>query len=119
DRAVVVEVIVVEHREDPAAELDARDPLLVDRVRGDLHEAEAAPVPDHQRQEALELDRVRSGALVGMELAADADPRGGDQRARLPESGEELMEERRDGGLAVRAGDADDGQAPRRAAVDT
>ena len=53
-----------------------------------------------------------------MGLAADADARSGDQSARRPESGEELVEQRRDGGLAVRARDSDHAQVSRRAAVD-
>src|SRR5439155_23044242 len=58
------------------------------------------------------------GALVRVALVADADTRGGDQPTRLPEGGEELVEQRRDGRLAVRAGDSDDGQVSRREAVD-
>jgi hypothetical protein len=118
ERAVVVEVIVVEAGEDAAVEVDACDPLLVDRVRGHLHEAVAAAGAHHHRQEPLQLDRGWRGVVVGMTLAADANARGGDQSASLAESGEELMQQRRDRGLAVRAGDTDDRQQLRRAPVD-
>jgi hypothetical protein len=53
DGAVVVEMVVAEHGEDPAVEVDTGDPTLVDRVRGHLHEAVAAAGTHHRRQHSL------------------------------------------------------------------
>jgi hypothetical protein len=112
DRAVVVEMVVVEAREDAPVELDSGDPLLVDPVRGDFHEAVAAAGAHHHRQEALQHDRIRSRVLGGMPLAAYTNAGGGDQPARVAECPEELVEQRRHGRLAVRAGDSDHRQRP-------
>jgi hypothetical protein len=64
DRAVVVEMVAIEAREDAAVEVDAGDPLLVDPVGRDLHEAVAAAGGHHRRQEPLQLDGIRSRVRV-------------------------------------------------------
>ncbi len=111
-------MVVAERGEDGAVEVDRGDPALVDRVRGHLHEAVTAAGPDHRGEHVLELDRVRRGVRVGAVVAADEDPGGGYQPAPVAEHGEEFVQQRRDGGLAVRAGDADDDQRSRWTAVD-
>ena len=56
-RLVVVQVLAAEVGEDGHVEADARDPLEVERVGGDLHDAVGHAVVEHGPEHPLEVGR--------------------------------------------------------------
>ena len=107
-RAVVVEVVLRQIREDADREADPRRALLHERVRGDLHHRMAAACFDHRGKKFLQGKRIGRRALGAEDLVTDH------ILIRADESDlcafrllQKLLEKIGRGGLAVRACHAD------------
>ena len=103
---VVVQVVVRQVGEDGDLEFQAGDPLLVHGVGTDLHEAVGAALVRHPGEQAVELDGVGGGVGGLQPLAVDVVGDGGDQAAAPAQVGEQVVEQRDGGRLAVGPGDA-------------
>ena len=107
-RAVEVEVVLRQVREDEHREPRAREPPLRLRDRGRLHHARAVARVDHLAEEPLQVDRLGRVEPGRPRLAADA-PLDVREQAGLPPVGlEDRVQQERGGRLAVRAGDRGD-----------
>ena len=112
---VKVQMVLRQVREDAHPEADALHTVQHERVRRHLHDRVRAAGVDHPAQELLQLIGVGRGVLGVQHLVAD------DVRVRADETDlrvqtllEHMLDERGDGGLAVRAGHTDHGQLTRR-----
>jgi hypothetical protein len=114
---VEVEVVLGEVGEDGHVELDAVHARQREGVGGHLHGRAANPRLHHARQQGLELERLGRGLARGLGLVAHPVLDGADHAGRPAARAEQGLHQERRGGLAVRAGDADHREAPRRVAV--
>ena len=108
-RLVVVEVVAREIGKHRRAKLQPEHPLLVDAVRADLHHRLLAAGVAHLRHHAVDVERLGRGAERRHGARAEVVVDGADQ-ADLLLAVEEMLEQVRDRGLPVGAGDADDRQ---------
>src|SRR6185295_3256912 len=106
---------VGEHR---GVEARAVDPTLLESVGRDLHRDGGGSRRAHRAQRAEEVARLGRRALAGKALAAEAIAGRAEEARGMPGAVEDRGEERRDGRLAVRAGDAGEDQLAVRMAVD-
>ena len=106
-RAVVVEMVLRQVREDRRIEHDAVDPLLLERMRRHLERRTSNAGVAHPCQQALEVGRLRRGAHEGNRFTRHARPGRPHDAGGPPGSVEDRGEQIRDGGLAVRAGHRD------------
>ena len=107
---MVVDMIAREVGEECSVEVESCYALLGDGVRGDLHEGMGAARIDHAAKEAVEFDGVGRGMGGGDGFGLDIVDDRGEQSGLVTECTRELIEKRGDGGLAVGAGDADEGE---------
>ena len=107
---MVVDMIAREVGEECSVEVETGDALLGDGVRRDLHEGMGAARVDHAAKEAVEFDGVGRGMGGGDGFGLDIVDDRGEQSGLVTEGTRELIEKRGDGGLAVGAGDADEGE---------
>ena len=112
---VEVQMVLRQVREDAHLKSDALHAVQHQRVGRHLHDRVRAAGVGHPAQELLQLIGVGRGVLGVQHLVAD------DVRIRADEADlrvqallEHVLDERGDGGLAVRAGHADHGQLARR-----
>ena len=105
-RAVEVEMVLGEVREQLHREPDARDAAELDRVRGHLHGDGRVAGVEHAREGRLEVDRLGRGALDLLLHPADDPLDGAEQAGLVPGGLEQVPDEERGRRLAVRAGDA-------------
>ena len=113
-----VEVVLAEVREADRRELRRHEPALRDRDRRGLHRAGLVAGLDHRAQGALEVGRLRRRQPGGLAAAADAALDGAEQPARALRGIQHGRQQQRRRRLAVRAGDADDGELAARVAVE-
>ena len=103
-------MVLREVGEDAAGEADPRRPAELERVRGDLHRAGLVAAVEHAPEGGLEVDRLgRRPFDLLLHAPHDALDRA-EQAALDPGRVEQVPDEERRGGLAVRPGDADDGE---------
>ena len=110
DVGVVVEVVAGEVGEQGRREARAGHAPLHQRVRGDLHGAGRVARVAHPGEQQLEVDRVGRGVVHRLHRPADPGLDRADQAAAVAGRLEHRAQQERRGGLAVGAGDADDGQ---------
>ena len=115
-RAVKVEMVLRQVREDERVEANPAEPPERRAVRGRFDGGAPVPRIDHLPEEALEIDRLRCGEGRGTLLAADDPPDGPDQPGLPPRSVEHRVQEERRGRLAVRPRHAGDLELLRRLA---
>ena len=115
-RAVIVEMLVGQVGEDARGEGEPVEPALVEAVRGGLHR-HVGHAPRRKRgQGRLQVDRPRRGQACRPSRAPA--PRAPSKAPRVPMLArravgvEQVAHEPGRGGLAVGAGDADQGHAP-------
>ena len=113
-----VEVVAPEVEEGGDVEDHAVHPAEDEGVAGDLHRAGVHAVLAHDPEEPVQVRRLGGGELGLHVVPGDTGADGADHGRRHAGRGEALLEDPRGGGLALRAGDADDAQAARRVAVD-
>ena len=106
ERLVEVKVVVGDVAEDGAREVESRDAVLADGVGTHLHKAVFTAGIDHPCQQAVELHGIGGGVRGGHLLLANPVDDGGEQARLVAHQGEEAMQQRHGGGLAVGAGDA-------------
>ena len=68
---MIIEVVLREVGENADIELDAADPLLLQRVRTDFHHASLAIGTEHLRHHLLDFERLGRGALRRNDALAD------------------------------------------------
>ena len=115
---VEVEVVAAEVGEDRDVEDHAVDAAHHQRVAGHLHRAHVDAALDHQREQPVQVGRLRRGQRGLHVLPEDAGPDRPDDGARDARRQQPALEEPGGRGLALRAGDADHPQLLGRAAVD-
>ena len=116
-RAVVVEMVLREVREDGGGKRQAMSAMLIERVGGDLHGAGTAAIAAHLGEQALNLQRLRRGVRGRHLLAAEIIKNGAKQSAAHLAEVHQMMREEGGGRFAIRAGDADERHVFRRMAV--
>ena len=107
-RLMIIEVVLREVREDRRVKLDARDAVLVERVRRDFHDDVVHAFVAHECERVLQLDDVRRRVVDRQHLVLDHDLDRADEAdlfARMAQNRARQIARRR---LAVRARDADD-----------
>ena len=112
-RAVVVEMIAREIGEHREIERDRVDAALVERVRGHFHRDVARAFVAERREQTLHRDRIRRRARAFDDVADEAGAERADRRHAMARVVQRLREQVHGRGLAVGAGDADDGQRER------
>ena len=115
-RAVEVEVILAQVREDERAEANVVQPMLRGRVRRRLHRAAAVTRVEHVPEGALEVDGLRGRVPHRPPLASDPALDGAEQARPVSGRGEHRVEQEGGRGLPVRARDRSDGECRRRPA---
>ena len=105
--AVEVEVVLGESGEDACGVGDRVDPVQRQRVRGDLHRDRVHPALAGDGEQRLQVRRLRRGPHRRHPLAGQPRLHGADHTRPQPGGGETRLEQVRDGGLAVGAGDAE------------
>ncbi len=118
ERAVVVEVIAREVGQHCGVEAHGCDALLVESVRGHLEAEHRRTVVARFGETAVDGHRIRCGQPRVTQLARTAEADGAEVRAGHAAERSGLRQQVGTGGLAVRAGDADDSQRGRRLAVE-
>ena len=103
DRAVEVEVVLGQVREDERREAHAVEPAELRAVRGRLHRAAAVTAVEHLAEAALEVDRLRRRPEGRTALAADPALDRAEQAGPPAARGEDRVEQERGRGLPVRA----------------
>ena len=115
-RAVVVEMVLRQVREDEHGEVRAREPSLDLRDRRRLHHTAVVTPVDHLAEEALEVDRLRR-VETGRPLPSGHEPLDVRQQPRPASRGlEDRVQQECRRRLAVRAGHARDIELVRRLA---
>ena len=115
-RAVEVEVLVREVREDEHGEADAVETALDGCVRRRFHRARPVARVDHLTEQPLQVDRLRRVQRRRTRLVADAPLQVRQQAGRAPGRAQDLVEEIRRRGLAGSARDRRDGELAARVA---
>ena len=112
-----IQVVLGEVRKRAHGKAHRADPLQHQGVGGDLHHRVGAAGVPHPGEQAVELKALGGGALGVQHLVADHVLDGADEPHLRPQGLlQHALEQIRAGGLAVGAGNADDGQAVRRMA---
>ena len=115
-RAVEVEVVRRQVREDERGEADAVEAVERGGVRGGLHRAAFVAGVEHLAEGALEVDRLGRRADDRPPLAGHARLDRAEEARPAARRGEDRVDEVRGRRLTVRAGDADDVELVRRVA---
>ena len=116
-RPVIIEMVTGQVREDADIELDAVDPLLVERMRAHFHHARLAVRLQHLRHHLVNLDGFRRGALRGNHAIANLVTHGAHQAGLDVRRFKDRLDHEGDGRLAVRSRDANDLQLRARVLV--
>ena len=105
-------MLVRQVREDRRVIGDARDPLRGEPVGAGLDHDRLLPGLDHLAQDRLQVERAGRGVglLVAPQLVADPDADRADEAGSKAGGFERRPREERGRGLAIGAGDPDDGQ---------
>ena len=105
------DVVGGEVEEQGGVELDARHPVELHGLRGHLHDHVGAARLLHLGEALVQLQRLRGGIPgVAEHLVPDEGAHGADHAGLMARGGENGAEDIGGGGLALGAGDADDGQ---------
>ena len=114
---MVVKVILRQVREHGPAEADARDAVLIQRVRRNFHEGHVHTGGAHVGQHGVHVEAIRSGHGRVLMMPRPAIGNRTEHAALLPGGGEQMIEQIGRGGLAVGPGHADHGERERGRAV--
>ena len=101
-------MILAQVREDERGEADAIEAAELRAVRRRLHRAAAVTGVEHLPESPLDVNRLRRGPSGRPAFASDPALDRPDQPRSCPRSGEDRVEQKRGGRLAVRAGHAGD-----------
>ena len=101
-------MILAQVREDERGEADAIEAAELRAVRRCLHRAAAVTGVEHLPESPLDVNRLRRGPSGRPAFASDPALDRPDQPRSCPRSGEDRVEQKRGGRLAVRAGHAGD-----------
>ena len=107
-RAVIVEVVAREVREDTATEVHPSGTMLRHSVGADLHEDVRTARCLHTREECLQLGCRGRGVRSGDGFVLDIVAHRAQEATAIARRTEEVEEERGDGRLAIRPRDTDD-----------
>ena len=105
---VIVEVILCQIGKDPRREVQAVDPLLVQRMGRNLHHHKIASRLFHQRKQGMNLVSVGGGVVGGKGLLSHHILNGSDQSHLVSLRLEHRFEQQTGRGFSIGAGDADD-----------
>ena len=114
---MVVKVILRQVREHGPAEADARDAVLIQRVRRNFHEGHVHTGGAHVGQHSVHIEAIRSGHGRVLMMPRPAIGNRTEHAGLLPGGGEQMIEQIGRGGLAVGPGHADHGERERGRAV--
>ena len=115
-RAVRVQMVLRQVREDGAREVRALDPIEREALRRRFHRSAADPRVAHRRKEPLQIDRFRGRPCHRQNGVADVRLDGADYARRNTQRAEHRFEHERRRRLAVRSGHADERERARRVA---
>ena len=90
-RLVIIEVVACEVREDATGKLQSADTLLMNGVRGALHEGVLASGFHHLAEKLIEFNRVRGGVVSWNRLAVDIVAHCRHQSAAITELAEHII----------------------------
>ena len=94
-----------------------RDPAQGQRVAGHLHRGGGHPALRHDREQRLQVGRLRGGQRAGQPFGPDPELDPADQAGQVPGRAQPGLDQVGGRGLAAGAGDADEPQPGRRVAV--
>ena len=117
-RLMVVEMILAEVGENGCVKLDIPHPVLHEGVAGGLHDGRTAIDVAHLPEKTLHIIRFRRGTRGGQLAGADRITHRADQPARALGDVEQVLEEKRNRGLAIGPGDPGSLQLERRMSVE-
>ncbi len=103
-RAVKIEMVLGQVREDRDVPFEAARAVLRKRVRGNFHRRRFAAGVHHLREQFLQFERLRRRADSRQNALADFVAHGADEAAAQPGVLADVLEQKRRGRFAVRAG---------------
>ena len=107
---VEVEVVLRQVGEDGHVEAGTRHPAQAERVARHLHRGGGHPALHHDREQRLQVGRLRGGQRAGQPLLPDPELHPADQAGQVPGRAQPGLEQVGARGLAAGPGDADQPQ---------
>ena len=114
---VEVQVILRQVGEHRHVEAGAPDPAQGQRVAGHLHRGGGHPALGHDREQGLQIGRLRGGQRAGQPVPADPGLHPADQAGLVARGAQAGLQQVGRGGLAAGPGHADEPQPARRVPV--